>query len=207
MCVQEAGDSAVWRLGWGVLLWGVQVQIHHALLPCKQVIKIIVMIKPWWWCSRSAPTKLLLSLLYSLFSLRLQSVTPAAAKGNWSRVFPCWETSNTSVIWLVFYSSAVIKSPHRGRSSKVCIISSFILLRCGFFNPDFLIKMLWNRSVTSSADSSVFLGSAGTGEATPVIANVISLAGPHTGKSSASDRTAQQSTQQRTHIHKYLCTI
>ncbi|XP_041810879.1 zinc finger MYM-type protein 4-like isoform X2 [Chelmon rostratus] len=33
-----------------------------------------------------------------------------------------------------------------------------------------------------------------TGEATPVIANVISLAGPPTGKSSASDRTAQQST-------------
>ncbi|XP_044027837.1 zinc finger MYM-type protein 4 isoform X2 [Siniperca chuatsi] len=34
----------------------------------------------------------------------------------------------------------------------------------------------------------------GTGEATPVIANVISLAGPPTGKSNASDRTAQQST-------------
>ncbi|XP_040909206.1 zinc finger MYM-type protein 4-like isoform X2 [Toxotes jaculatrix] len=34
----------------------------------------------------------------------------------------------------------------------------------------------------------------GTGEATPVIANVISLAGPPTGKSNASDRTAPQST-------------
>ncbi|XP_070777315.1 zinc finger MYM-type protein 4-like [Enoplosus armatus] len=34
----------------------------------------------------------------------------------------------------------------------------------------------------------------GTEEAIPVIANVISLAGPPTGKSSASDRTAQQST-------------
>ncbi|XP_071356045.1 zinc finger MYM-type protein 4 isoform X2 [Trachinotus anak] len=34
----------------------------------------------------------------------------------------------------------------------------------------------------------------GVGEATPVIANVISLAGPLTGRSNASDRTAQQST-------------
>ncbi|XP_039977333.1 zinc finger MYM-type protein 4-like isoform X2 [Xiphias gladius] len=34
----------------------------------------------------------------------------------------------------------------------------------------------------------------GTGEATPVIANVISLAGPPAGESNASDRTAQQST-------------
>nr|XP_046274089.1 zinc finger MYM-type protein 4-like isoform X2 [Scatophagus argus] len=37
-------------------------------------------------------------------------------------------------------------------------------------------------------------GSAGTGEATPVIANVVSLAGPLTGKSNASDQAVQQST-------------
>ena len=69
--------------------------------------------------------------VYPLFSLRLQSVTPAAVKGNWSRVSPCWEKSNTSVTWRVCCSSARIKWPRRVRSSKVCIlvpISSYISL-------------------------------------------------------------------------------
>lgn len=41
----------------------------------------------------------------------------------------------------------------------------------------------------------------GTGEDTPVIANVISLAGTPPVKSSASERAAQQSKQK--HINKY----
>uniref|UniRef100_A0A665TA65 Zinc finger, MYM-type 4 n=1 Tax=Echeneis naucrates TaxID=173247 RepID=A0A665TA65_ECHNA len=47
----------------------------------------------------------------------------------------------------------------------------------------------------TAANSCVF--PAGTDEATPIIANVISLAGPPTGRSSSCDRSAKQSTKQK----------
>lgn len=82
--------------------------------------------------------------VYSLFSLRSRSVTPAAAKGNWSRVFPCSERPNTSVTWLVCYNFAVIRWPRKGRSSKVCFyfLLFYLFFLCCGFDPDVLIKML-----------------------------------------------------------------
>lgn len=71
---------------------------------------------------------------YSCFSLRLQSAIPVVAKGNWSRVSPCWVKSNISATCPVFCSSAVRKSPRRATSSKVCtIVAKFFLPVLCFF--------------------------------------------------------------------------
>ena len=55
------------------------------------------------------------------------------------------------------------------------------------------MKSIGNNPAESSCVSWCSLGSAGTEEATPVIGNVISLAGPPIGN--RTDQTAQQSTQ------------
>uniref|UniRef100_A0A3Q4HI90 Zinc finger MYM-type protein 4-like n=1 Tax=Neolamprologus brichardi TaxID=32507 RepID=A0A3Q4HI90_NEOBR len=107
-----------------------------------------------------------------------------------------WGKHCHSCVYCHSVSKKLVTAQYGGSTEEFCseeCRSKYTMLFCHVSKPhDFLLRRFKFVAV---------LLSACTGEATPVIANVISLAGTPKGKPNTSDRSVQQSTKQkRTHI-------